>query len=130
MKFSPPSDPDPDGASVVQELLGGKELGHIEAVATAINTMMTGASPHAGVEPTDTPPKGFAPTDLPPQRAGWAPDYAPEEIAEIARKLRVAAGLGDGPTGEVITPPNGRLGKGLQAGPPAPEGLGTSAADR
>ena len=76
----PPSDPDPIGASVVQELLGGKfgemstfmnytyqsfnfrnrqgarpfydlvasiaaeEFGHIELVATAINTMLTGAA--------------------------------------------------------------------------------------
>ena len=74
----PPSDPDPDGASVVQELMGGKfgemstlmnytfqsfnfrnrqgarpldhlianiaaeEDGHIELVAAAINTMLTG----------------------------------------------------------------------------------------
>src|SRR3954451_22682492 len=78
-EMPPPSDPDPNGASVVQELLGGKfgemstfmnytyqsfnfrarqkarpfydlvsniaaeEFGHIELVATAINTMLTGA---------------------------------------------------------------------------------------
>jgi Mn-containing catalase len=78
-ELPPPSDPDPIGASVVQELLGGKfgemstfmnytyqsfnfrnrqgarpfydlvasiaaeEFGHIELVATAINTMLTGA---------------------------------------------------------------------------------------
>jgi Mn-containing catalase len=79
-EMPPPSDPDPVGASVVQELLGGKfgemstfmnytyqsfnfrnrqgarpfydlvasiaaeEFGHIELVATAINTMLTGAA--------------------------------------------------------------------------------------
>jgi len=59
----------------------------------------------------DTPPAGHVPVDLPAQPAGWAPDYAPEEIAEIAKKLRVAAGLGDEPTGEVISPPSGMLGR-------------------
>ncbi len=67
----------------------------------------------------DTPPEGFVPVDLPAQPAGWAPDYAPEEIAEIAKKLRVAAGLGDEPTGDVITPPQGKLGK-LAAKVPTP----------
>jgi Mn-containing catalase len=79
-ELPPPSDPDPVGASAVQELLGGKygemstfmnytyqsfnfrnrqgarpfydlvasiaaeEFGHIELVATAINTMLTGAT--------------------------------------------------------------------------------------
>ena len=78
-ELPPPSDPDPDGASVVQELMGGKfgemstlmnytfqsfnfrnrqgarpfydlianiaaeEYGHIELVAAAINTMLTGS---------------------------------------------------------------------------------------
>src|SRR3954465_912174 len=78
-ELPPPSDPDPQGAAAVQELLGGKfgemstfmnytyqsfnfrarqkarpfydlvaniaaeEFGHIELVATAINTMLTGA---------------------------------------------------------------------------------------
>src|SRR4051812_44857669 len=78
-ELPPPSDPDPNGASVVQELMGGKfgemstlmnytfqsfnfrnrqgarpfydlianiaaeEYGHIELVAAAINSMLTGA---------------------------------------------------------------------------------------
>src|SRR4051812_40106818 len=78
-ELPPPADPDPDGASIVQELMGGKfgemstlmnytfqsfnfrnrqgarpfydlianiaaeEYGHIELVAAAINTMLTGA---------------------------------------------------------------------------------------
>ena len=33
----------------------------------------------------------------------FAPDYAPEEIAEIARKLRNAAGLPKEPTGVVAS---------------------------
>src|ERR687890_2267936 len=80
-EMPPPSDPDPDGAAAVQELMGGRfgemstlmtyttqsfnfrarqkarpfydlianiaaeEYGHIELVATTINTMLTGASP-------------------------------------------------------------------------------------
>jgi hypothetical protein len=31
----------------------------------------------------------------------FAPDYAPEEISEIAQKLRKQAGLPDEPTGQV-----------------------------
>jgi Mn-containing catalase len=38
----------------------------------------------------DGPPEGAEPVDLPPQPAVFAPDYAPEEIAEIAKKLRAA----------------------------------------
>src|ERR687893_382873 len=90
-ELPPPSDPDPDGASAVQELLGGKfgemstlmnytfqsfnfrnrqgarpwfdlisniaaeEFGHIELVATAINTMLTGAAPtDDGRPPSDS----------------------------------------------------------------------------
>src|SRR3954465_15033510 len=49
------------------------------------------------------PPEGALPHDLPPQTDVFAPDYAPEDIAEIAQKLRKAAGLPDAPTGEVAT---------------------------
>jgi hypothetical protein len=38
---------------------------------------------------------------LPAQEGVFARDYAPEEIAEIARKLRTDAGLSDEPTGVV-----------------------------
>ena len=80
-ELPPPSEPDPNGAAAVQELMGGRfgemstfmnytfqsfnfrgrqgarpfydlvaniaaeEFGHVELVATAINTMLTGASP-------------------------------------------------------------------------------------
>ncbi|WP_041730358.1 hypothetical protein [Conexibacter woesei] len=46
-------------------------------------------------------PEGALPRDLPAQPAVFAPDVAPEEIAEIAARLRVAAGLPKKPTGEV-----------------------------
>src|SRR6186713_1324858 len=49
----------------------------------------------------DQAPEGFPPRDLPPQPAVFAPDYAPEEIAEIAQKLRQRAGLSKEATGEV-----------------------------
>lgn len=42
--------------------------------------------------------------DLPAQPTVFAPDYAPEEIAEIAQKLRTGAGLPDEPIGEVANP--------------------------
>ena len=80
----PPSEPDPEGAAAVQELMGGRfgemstflnytfqsfnfrdrqgarpfydllaniaaeEFGHVELVAAAINTMLTGATPTNG----------------------------------------------------------------------------------
>jgi hypothetical protein len=46
-------------------------------------------------------PEGVPPRDLPPQPAVFAPDYAPEEIAEIAKKLRRGVGLPAEPTGLV-----------------------------
>ncbi|HEU4970569.1 MAG TPA: manganese catalase family protein [Gaiellaceae bacterium] len=49
----------------------------------------------------DEAPEGVPPRDLPPQPAVFAPDYAPEEIAEIATRLRQKAGLPKEPTGLV-----------------------------
>jgi Mn-containing catalase len=49
----------------------------------------------------DEAPEGVPPHDLPPQTAVFAPDYAPEEIADIARKLRKAAGMPEKPSGVV-----------------------------
>jgi Mn-containing catalase len=46
-------------------------------------------------------PEGVAPFDLPAQPAVFAPGPEPEEIAEIAAKLRKAAGLPKEPTGVV-----------------------------
>ena len=49
----------------------------------------------------DEAPEGAPAHDLPAQPAVFAPDYAPEEIAAIAEKLRTQAGLPKAPTGEV-----------------------------
>jgi Mn-containing catalase len=58
----------------------------------------------------DGPPEGALPYDLPPQTDVFAPDYAPEDIAEIAQKLRKAAGF-DEPTGKVANQPDGVMDK-------------------
>jgi Mn-containing catalase len=65
--------------------------------------VFTGPHPETGeeLEVVDEAPAGVPAFDLPPQTAVFAPDYAPEEIAKIAKKLRKAAGLGDKPTGVV-----------------------------
>jgi hypothetical protein len=52
----------------------------------------------------DGPPAGALPNDLPPQAKAFAPDYHPEEIAEIASRLRQAAGMPKEPTGQVNAP--------------------------
>jgi hypothetical protein len=52
----------------------------------------------------DGPRVGWAPNDLPPQPKAFVPDPHPEEIAEIAEKLRTDAGLPKEPTGEVNVP--------------------------
>ena len=72
-----------------------------------IAAVFNGPHPETGepLEVVDHAPEGVPPRDLPPQPAVFAPDYAPEEIAEIARKLRKAAGLGDEPTGVVADEP-------------------------
>lgn len=62
-----------------------------------------GPHPETGeeLEVVEEPPEGVPAHDLPAQPAVFAPDYAPEEIAEIAAKLRKQAGLSKEPTGEV-----------------------------
>jgi Mn-containing catalase len=68
-----------------------------------LEAVFNGTHPETGeeLEVIDEAPEGFPPVDLPPQPAVFAPDYAPEEIAEIARKLRKAAGLSEEPSGVV-----------------------------
>jgi Mn-containing catalase len=46
-------------------------------------------------------PEGVPAHDLPPQPDVFAPSFAPEEIVEIAAKLRAQAGLPKSPSGEV-----------------------------
>lgn len=67
--------------------------------------VFNGTHPETGEEllVVDEAPEGVPPNDLPAQPSVFAPGYAPEEIAEIARKLRKAAGLSDEPTGVVAT---------------------------
>jgi Mn-containing catalase len=50
-------------------------------------------------------PDGAPAFDPPPQPAVFAPDYAPEEIVEIAARLRSQAGLPSTVTGEVADEP-------------------------
>jgi Mn-containing catalase len=54
-----------------------------------------GTHPETGedLEVVDGPPEGAEPNDMPPQPAVFAPDYAPEEIREIADHLKAAAGV-------------------------------------
>jgi len=65
--------------------------------------VFNGPHPETGDElvVVDEAPEGVPPRDLPPQPAVFAPDYAPEEIAEIAARLRERAGLPKEPTGLV-----------------------------
>jgi Mn-containing catalase len=69
---------------------------YLELAAT-----FNGLHPETGeaLDVIDAAPEGVPAHDLPAQTGVFAPDYAPEEIAEIAAKLRKAAGLADEPTG-------------------------------
>src|SRR3954451_24187516 len=60
-----------------------------------VAAVFNGPNPETGEELSvvDDAPRGIEPNDLPPQPAVFAPDYAPEEIAEIAKKLRRKAGF-------------------------------------
>jgi Mn-containing catalase len=69
-----------------------------------IGAVFNGPHPETGedLEIVDEPqPEGAPPFDLPPQTAVFAPGPEPEEIAEIAAKLRKAADLPKEPTGVV-----------------------------
>jgi Mn-containing catalase len=76
-----------------------------------IVAVFNGPHPETGEDlvVVDEAPEGVPPQDLPSQPAVFAPDYAPEEIAEIAEKLRVAAGLPKEPTGVVANPGGGSV---------------------
>jgi Mn-containing catalase len=60
-----------------------------------LTAVFRGPHPETGkeLEVVDGPPEGVVPPDLPPQTPLFAPDYAPEEIAEIANRLKASAGL-------------------------------------
>ena len=78
-----------------------------------IVAVFNGPHPETGeeLEVVDEAPAGFAPNDLPSQPAVFAPDYAPEEIQQIAAKLRDQAGLPKEPTGEVANESSSLVGK-------------------
>jgi manganese catalase len=74
-----------------------------------LSAVFNGPHPETGDElvVVDEAPEGVPPFDLPAQEGVFAPDYAPEEIAEIAKRLRNAAGLSDEPTGVVMNDSKG-----------------------
>lgn len=89
--------------------------------------VFNGPHPETGEElvVVDESPEGVEPTDLPSQPAVFAPDYAPEEIAEIARKLRERAGLPkqrSGLVGKASALVNDALGARLPGARPQPNG--------
>ena len=68
--------------------------------------VFNGPHPETGedLQVIDEAPEGFPPMDLPSQPDVFAPDYAPEEISEIAARLRKAAGMSEQPSGVVANP--------------------------
>jgi Mn-containing catalase len=78
-----------------------------------IVAVFNGPHPETGEElmVVDHAPEGAPAYDLPAQPAVFAPSAAPEEIVEIADRLRQAAGLPKEPTGVVANQPSGIVGK-------------------
>ena len=74
-----------------------------------LGAVFNGPHPETGedLEVVSEAPEGFPPVDLPSQPDVFAPDYAPEEIAEISTKLRKAAGMSEKPSGVVANPGDG-----------------------
>ncbi len=69
-----------------------------------IAAVFNGPHPETGEElriAEESQPEGAPPFDLPAQEAVFAPGPNPEEISEIAARLRQAAGLPEQPTGVV-----------------------------
>jgi len=79
-----------------------------------IAAVFSGPHPETGEElriADEAQPEGAPPFDLPPQPAVFAPGPEPEEIAQIAARLREAAGLPKEPTGVVANDGAGVLSK-------------------
>src|SRR3954447_17289967 len=78
-----------------------------------IVAVFNGPHPETGEElvVVDNAPEGAPAYDLPAQPAVFAPSAAPEEIVEIADRLRQAAGLPKEPTGVVANDSSGIVGK-------------------
>jgi Mn-containing catalase len=68
-----------------------------------LGAVFNGPHPETGeeLEVVNEAPEGVPPMDLPSQPDVFAPDYAPEEIAEIAAGLRKSAGMSEQPSGVV-----------------------------
>jgi Mn-containing catalase len=69
-----------------------------------VGAVWNGSHPETGeplVVAEEPHPEGALAHDLPPQPDAFAPSFAPEEIVEIAAKLRGQAALPKQPTGEV-----------------------------
>lgn len=83
-----------------------------------IAAVFNGPHPETGEElriAEEVQPEGAPPFDLPAQPAVFAPGPEPEEISQIAAKLRQAAGLSEQPTGVVANDGGGVTGKIKQA---------------
>jgi len=78
-----------------------------------LTAVFRGPHPETGedLQVEQGPPEGALPRDLPPQPAVFAPDYVPEEIAEIAQRLRKEAGFRDKPTAAVADGGEGLMDK-------------------
>ena len=79
-----------------------------------IAAVFSGPHPETGEElriAEEVQPEGAPAFDLPPQPAVFAPGPEPEEIAQIAARLREVAGLPKEPTGVVANDGSGVLGK-------------------
>jgi Mn-containing catalase len=79
-----------------------------------IAAVFNGPHPETGEElsiAAELHPEGAPPFDLPPEPAVFAPGPEPEEISQIAAKLRESAGLPREPTGVVANNGQGVVGK-------------------
>src|SRR3954465_9669129 len=84
-----------------------------EEAFNEVGAVFNGPPPETGEDLVveDIPPQGVPPHDLPAQPDVFAPSYSPEEIAEIARKLRESADLPNEPTGRVASDGGGLIGR-------------------
>ena len=96
--FPAPADPDGQDPGVPAAHRDGPAPTALSLLADdylELAAVFNGPHPETGedLEVVDEAPEGVPPMDLPAQPTVFAPDHAPEEIAEIAQRLRKAAGL-------------------------------------
>jgi Mn-containing catalase len=108
-----PTDKIPECQPHIQKGLHTKLFRFSPSDYMELAAVFNGLHPETGdaLEVVDDAPEGVPPFDLPAQEGVFAPDYAPEEIAEIARRLRKDAGLPDEPTGVVANDTKGVVDK-------------------